>query len=266
MDDAGKTVGLQPQSPKGPQRQSTMAELLTTAAMDFIIEKIMDNFSQAYKNLKTFASDIKIQAAWGGAAVRAANLVRSFVHGQDLAAVVSGASLSFRVFEATFTMIEGDVDPVDPESNVVVLIGPDIAAPLLPWFDRIKDGMKYKQPPGGPGSYPNNSAIFNDLKAFDTAMRSIGQNTQAITDAVRNAYQQPTFGERGCIFSNSPTCHELLYPNGFKSVYTYLPPCGFQTFSGLPVPIIFMVYNKVSGVMYFDTPPFIPFKPAPNCP
>jgi hypothetical protein len=185
------------------------------------------------------------------------------VHGQNLAAVVSGASLSFRIFEAPFTMIEGEIDPVDPELNNVVMIGPDIAGPLLPWFDRIKDSMNLNKPPGSAGAYASASSIFEDLKGLNNALKGIAETGQGVSDAIRNAFQNSSAGEKGCIFSNSPTCGELLYPDGFKSVYTYVPPCGFQSFSGLPVPIIFMVFNKVSSVMYFDTPPFLPYKPPP---
>jgi hypothetical protein len=54
-------------------------------------------------------------------------------------------------------------------------------------------------------------------------------------------------------------------PEGFNSVYKYTPPPDFQCFSGLPAPILFMVCNKTTGVIYLDTPVFFPTKPKNSC-
>jgi hypothetical protein len=84
-----------------------------------------------------------------------------------------------------------------------------------------------------------------------------------VAEAVGGAFQGAGQGYRGCLFSSSPSCSQLVFPNGFKSVYTYNPPAGFQGFSGLPVPIIFMLFDKTHGVVYIDTPVFLPYQPPP---
>ena len=52
-----------------------------------------------------------------------------------------------------------------------------------------------------------------------------------------------------------------MYPDGFQSVYHYAGPGGGAGLGGLPVPIIFIVRNNVSGQMYFGTPVFLPTAP-----
>jgi hypothetical protein len=195
------------------------------------------------------------QAAFGAAAVAFASHLRSFVQGQELAAVVSGASMSFRVFKASFTMIEGELDAENPENNTVVMIGPDLIAPVKPIVDKIKTRMTTAN-----GRYKNGSEIYADLMEFKQKIEE-GITGTDVANAIANTFQNAKLGMKGCIFSNSATCGELIYPDGFEPVYTYTPPGNLANdFSGLPVPIVFMVQSKESGAMYFDTPVFLPFK------
>lgn len=271
MNEVGTRVGLAPVHPLGAHRpatfrteshrvwrDSTLAEVLTTTAMQYLVDTIMDNTLRVYKNAKQFAHDVMGQAAWGVVAIAAAQHIRAAVQGQDLAGVVAGASLSFRQFGAPYSMIEGEVDARNPNSNVVIMIGPDILAPALPFIQSIQNGMSYRKTLGSPGSYKNASSAVSDLVGLAKALINIQNQTQNVVQAVSNAFQNTSLAARPCILSASPTCGELLYPGGLASVYKYTPPQGFSTFSGIPVPIIFMVYSRSTGVVYFDTPPFFP--------
>jgi hypothetical protein len=68
----------------------------------------------------------------------------------------------------------------------------------------------------------------------------------------------PTGVDRPCLFSAAPDCAQLLFDAGFRPVYRYTPPPGFGSFTGLPLPIVFLVYNYRDNTMYFATPPFLP--------
>jgi hypothetical protein len=163
--------------------------------------------------------------------------------------------MSFRVFKASFTMIEGELDADNPESNTVVMIGPDVIAPVKPVVDKIKTRMMTAN-----GGYKNGSEIYKDLMEFKQKLEA-GITGVDAANILANTFQTAKLGMKGCIFSNSPTCAELIYPDGFEPVYTYTPPGNLANdFSGLPVPIVFMVQSKVSGAMFFDTPVFLPFK------
>ncbi len=247
-------------------RDSTLAEELTTLIVDTIVEKIQESLEETVMQAKTFVTQILVQGAWAAGAVVAAQAVRQFVHGQELAGVVSGASLSFRTFEAGFAMIEGTVETENPELNTLVMIGPDILAPSSAFIEKFKHSMKYRQilnPLANDGKYKNSSEIWDDLKDFRKALLSLTAATIDVVNAINNAFQPPPPGgaDRGCILSNAPDCGELHFPGGFDPVYTYSPPPGFSSFSGLPAPIITIVYNHVNGTMYFDTPVFVPLKP-----
>jgi hypothetical protein len=65
---------------------------------------------------------------------------------------------------------------------------------------------------------------------------------------------------------SDPNCVQLRFDSGIKSVYTYSPPPGFKCFSGLPLPIPFIVQDQLTGLMYFGTPAFLPTPKEPPPP
>jgi hypothetical protein len=242
--------------------KSTLTELAVTTIMEHLVEKL----SEPYNNAKQLATDILKQGAWGAAVVGITQHLRAFVHGQDIAGIVSGASLSFRVFNAPFSFVEADVDLEHPENNAVFLIGPSILSPVSPFIEKLQNGQKYGQalnPVADDGKYKSYGEIFKDLYGLWQALKAIQEATPGLANVINYAVQSPESVLRGCIFSSSPACGELLYPNGFNSVYEYAPPAGFEMFTGLPLPIVFMVFNSQTGTMYFGTPPFFPTPPAP---
>ncbi|MCX6612373.1 MAG: FG-GAP-like repeat-containing protein, partial [Acidobacteria bacterium] len=114
-------------SPKAPiRKESTLAEVLTTQAMQYVVDTMIDNFNKKYAAAKQYTTEIIGQAKYAGAVVAITQHLRQILHAQRLEGVVSGASLSFRVFEAPYSMIEANVEKTYPELNQVVVIGPEL--------------------------------------------------------------------------------------------------------------------------------------------
>ena len=81
-----------------------------TQASQWVVDKVIEDFNAKYKAGKQFATDIMTQAFAGAGVVLAVSHLRQFVQGQDTGTIVSGASLSFRLFEAPYAFIEGPWD------------------------------------------------------------------------------------------------------------------------------------------------------------
>jgi hypothetical protein len=248
----------QASGPFAGESESTLNEQLTAIATAYVVEKMQEHFSQTYVSAKQFTTDVLGQAAWGAGAIALAQHVRGFVQGQDITAVVSGASLSFRVFDSPGSMIEGPFDVDNPEMNIVVLIGPQIAGPLTESIDQFRALMQYGQPADPNGGARSVDEIVAQLKSFVQELGALRDTISGAAAVVGNALQTPGEALRGCVFSSAATCHGLVFPDGFKSVYEYTAPQGFGCFTGLPLPIVFLVYNATSGTMYFEAPPFFP--------
>lgn len=222
----------------------SLVELSTEIAVELIIDKICERLSPIEK----LRSDALQNAAWGAAAVAAAGRFKTQIGGQPLTAVVAGASLQFHNFLVPDSFIEADLDPDNALNTVVVTIGPDQVSP-------IDFNAKLAVLTTAQSSYEVSDAM---QKAYDFVVN--GQ-TSGVATTLGGAFQGRGVPYRGCFFSSAPTCTQLVYPSGFKSVYTYTPPPGFQSFSGIPIPIVFMVFDKTSGRVYIDTPVFLPYQP-----
>ena len=240
---------------------STLVELSVAQATEWVVDKVMEDFNEKYRNGKKFATDIMYQAAWGAAAVASVSHLRAYVQGQDIEEVVAGASLSFREFETPYSFIEGPWDLENPELNEVWIIGPRVFQAVQPLVDKIRDTMKYRKtldPVGDDGKYRNADQIKKDLKSFDQALRELQAQAEEFSAELGAVKQDPTGVDRPCLFSGSPDCGQLVYEAGFATAYQYTPPPGFESFSGLPLPVVFLVYNYRSNTMYFASPPFFP--------
>ncbi len=233
---------------------STLAEVAVTTATQFIVDKVSDYFSQTYSNAKQFTADVLGQAAWAAAATALAQHLRSQLNGQD-AATVAGASLSFHVFNSAPSFIECDCDIQQPNNNQVYLIGPDILTPITPFINAVQSAVNFRKAAGS-ASAKNFDQV---KKAFDDFRNKLNTLAASLATAVNNADQPPNEVANGCVILGAP-CGEIIYDNGFTSVYTYTPPDGFASLSGLPVPIIVLVYDSATGAAFFDTPVFFPTK------
>ena len=230
----------------GPSmRMSLLAEETVVMGLNVIIDKVMEASNPVLK----FRGDALGHASWAASAVIAAHHFTQKVQGQPLTAVVTGASLQFNVFKMFDSFVEADLDPDHPLNSVLVTIGPDqVDAPDFMEETAVIDAAGTSMQLG--------EAM---MKVYDFIRNG---KTDGVAEAVGGAFQGRGVGYRGCLFSSAPGCNQLVFPNGFKSVYTYDPPLGFDQFSGIPVPIIFLLFDKTHGVVYVSTPVFLPYQPV----
>ena len=224
-----------------PRPRSTIGEQLTVFAVNTVIEQL--------NTLKKLHNDVMKQAFSGVMLVGLASHLRAALTTSELVEVVAGASLSFRRFYAPYTMVEGfGFDEKYPQLNEVILLGPDTVAPGIDLFEAIK-GAKF-------------DTLWSSIKTLKDGHDKIKDFLGGADEAYANGVQRTHFAERPCIFTTAPGCVQLLFPNGFYSVYSYEPPPGFGTLVGIPLPIITLVRSSLTGEYSFATPPFIPFKPG----
>jgi hypothetical protein len=272
FEELAAATGLPPRTPefpglkRRPLLKSTLAEQLTTIAVNYVVEKIMDEGSKVYKNAKQFAVDTMKQAAWTAAAVGIASHLKATVLGGDLIEVISGASLSFREFNDPLpnqAIIEVPGDFEDAELTSVMIIGPDTVADTVngvkDLFQKMKDGFSYGlDPKNNPKQFKNFNELKKYLKEMKAKLLAVKKSVTGLQDTIDNAYQAADDVLPGCIFTADPACAQLIYNDGIKPVYRYTAPPGLQSLGGLPVPIIFIVQNQYTGLMYFGTPAFMP--------
>jgi hypothetical protein len=276
FNEIGRTVGMAPRvrtfpglgrtPPQTDFAKSTLAEQLATIAVDKLVEKVMEEVNDRVKNAKQFAVDIMGQAQWTAAAVAATAHLKDFVKGGDIIEVVSGASLSFRVFNEptpNWATIEVPGGFDEPQLSSVMIVGPDTFADVSngvqSLFDSIKQAVSYGiSPLTNPNKYKNRSQQKKHQKALKMKIAAAQSSANALQNTIANTYSYPGEVLRGCVFSSIAGCAQLYYEDGFDPVYRYDPPSGFSGFSGLPVPIVFIVQNQLTGEMYFGTPIFLP--------
>ncbi|MBI5503277.1 MAG: hypothetical protein HY899_00635, partial [Deltaproteobacteria bacterium] len=221
--------------------RSTLSEQLTIFAVNTVIDQM--------NTLKKLHNDVMGQAFSGVMLVALASHLRVALAGQELVEVVAGASLSFRRFYAPYTMVEGfGLDAKYPQLNEVILLGPETVAPGLELFEAIKSA-KF-------------DTLWSSVKTLTDGYGKIKDFLGEADEAYANGVQRTHFADSPCIFTSAPGCVQLLFPNGFYSVYSYEPPPGFGTLVGIPLPIITLVRSSLTGEYSFATPPFIPYKPG----
>lgn len=271
-------TGLPPRDASFPQAKAralhglaspkaSLAELAVTTAVDYMVEKVSEQASKLYKNARQYTVDILSQAAYTAAAVAAANELRAFVQGQDVVEVVSGASLSFREFQAAPAWIEVPADP-EPNVNVVLAIGPDLFSKSVQggtnFVKKLQDGYnKNLNPNTNPSRFRNPDEVYDALSRFlSVAEQGLNDVDGLVAQQSRLVFQSADRALAGCVFTSDPACRQLVYDDGILPVYTYAPPPGFTSLGGLPVPIVFIVYNAADGTMYFGNPAFLPCAPV----
>ena len=229
--------------------QGTLAELNVTMATQYVVDKLME----PYNNAKKYATHIVAQAAWTAAAVKLTSELRQFLEGQELVAVVAGASLSFREFQSAPSWIETYGND-DPSLNVVMVIGPDLVVQAADLYQKVKNGYNKTSST----RYKNADDVKKGLGDLQKSFKAAKSSLDKLKEQADRAFQSPDEVMNGCLFTADPKCRQLLYHNGFQPVYTYSPPPGFQSLGGLPVAIIVIVYDAGDGGMSFGTPSFLP--------
>ena len=174
-------------------------------------------------------------------------------------AVSSGASISFRVFGAPWAFIEANgLEWEYTELNSVILVGPDVLDLASPLIDKIKNAWKVGPTGDTSNKYKSMDAVKKDLKALKKGLEEIAAATEGMVENIEKMFQPTDEWPEDCLFSAHPECTQLVYPDGFESVYHYSGPSGGTGLGGLPVPIVFIVRNNVSGQIYISTPVFLP--------
>jgi hypothetical protein len=245
----------------GVEISSTLSELLVTQATQWVVDKIIDDFNERYKNAKQYGEDVMKQAFYGAFTVAAVSHVRQFIQSQDTGTFVAGASLSLHVFDAPYSMIEGPWDIQNPEMNEVYVIGPRLFEQVREFIEAIQEASDYRDvvdPTTEDGRYKSVEEIKEDLKEFRDYLQDVADE---FGDIAQRVYQPPDAVDAPCLFEAGPRCSQLIWENGFESVYEYEPPPGFESFTGLPLPIVFMIYNYRDNQFYFATPAFFPTLP-----
>ena len=231
----------------------TLAELAVTQATQMVVDKVMEDAKSTYKNAKKYVSDLMGQAVWSALAVSIAAELRHFLEGQEIVAVVSGASLSFREFQSAPSWIETAGND-DPSLNIVMVIGPDLAFQARDLVQKLKNGYNK----ASSAKFKNADEVKKNLKEMKKSFKDAQSSWDKLKEQADRAFQSPDEVENGCLFTADRMCRQLIYHNGFQPVYTYDPPPGFKSLGGLPVPIIVIVYDAADGGMYFGTPAFLP--------
>ncbi len=255
MNDFSEGLGIGRETRPFPGLKSLLVDSLVTLAINQAIEKAMAPLESA----KKYAKDILGQAAWGAATVALAHHARQFLAAQELIAVGSGASMSMHVFESPWAFIEAiGLEWEYTDLNTVALIGPDVLTAAKGTIDKITGAWG-----AAPGSgYTSADQVKKDLKELKSKLKEVLDSAGALADTVERSFQGTDEEAEDCLFSNHPECTQLLFSDGFDSVYRYSGPGGGSGLGGLPVPIVFIVRNNVSGQLYISTPVFLP-TPAP---
>lgn len=258
LADAGTAAGM---AARGVEVSSTLSEVLVTQATQWVVDKIIDDFNEKYKNAKQYGEDIMKQAAYGAFTVAAVSHVRRYIQSQDTGTFVAGASLSLHVFNGPYSMIEGPWDIQNPEMNEVYVIGPRLFEQVQEFIETIQESSDYRDVVDlttEDGRYKSVEEIKEDLKEFRDYLQDVANEFGDIAERV---YQPPDAVDAPCVFEAGPRCSQLIWESGFESVYEYVPPAGFESFTGLPLPIVFMIYNYRDNQFYFATPAFFPTLP-----
>jgi hypothetical protein len=232
-------------------RDSFLMELLTEQAIEFVIQKAFEEVSPIHK----FVSDMYGNAAWAAAVVAVSNQFRTNVGAGSLTAVIAGAWMSVHAFEMPDSAIEGAVDTDDPLNNVVITIGPKVFERNGLNVDAEADSLI-----GLLGTLIKAGELYGALSKVKDWLENGADSADGVAKIVEDSFQGPSEGLKGCLFSSAPDCGQLIFGNGFVSVHDIEPPQGYEVFTGLPVPILFIVYNRTTGALFIDTPVFLPTK------
>lgn len=170
----------------------------------------------------------------GGVLVTAQDLLRPFRNAGSLVSIVTGASASFHVFEAPWSMIEGfGFDPDFPEGNQVFAVGPDTINQFQEMLAPLSD-------------HPES---FDDLGEMVDFFDGVREGAETFGANFNPDNLAPWSVLRGCIFDASPACSELVFLNGIRSVHSS---------GSFPAPVLFLVRNVTTGNWDVLVAPFLP--------
>ena len=166
----------------------------------------------------------------------AADLLQPYVNGGNIVGIVTGGSLALHVFEIPNSVIEGfGFDPTLSPNNAVTMVGPGL-------IDAIENAIT-----GLPGA-----GSFKDLNTIMDEVQTQLDNANDLENAWKEANSSPMGVRRGCILDGAPGCRQLVYPDGFTSVYSV------DSGLSLPAPVLMIVRNLESGGIAVFVANFVP--------
>jgi hypothetical protein len=196
-----------------------------TAAPRFTLPGLMSAVRIRNNMLKDTYLPYLGEVAWAMGVVIAADLLQEYANAGVIVGIISGASQSFHAFHIPNSAIEGfGFDPTLSPNNAVTIIGPS----LLQAASDAASGL----------------SSAGDIKDVNSAMDAVQtqlDNASALESAWDDANSMPVGVTRGCILVTTPGCRQLLYPDGFASVYDA------EGVLNLPAPVLMIVRNLESG-------------------
>ncbi len=228
LSRAGKTPGLQraatPPPPAQPQFFSLGGLMTGSALRTRLIKKIYVPLIQ--------------QLLKSGLILAGEDLLKQYANAGELVGVISAGSVSIHIFDAPNSVIEGlGLNGTLPEASQVLMVGPDAINAVQDAITNL-GGIEIKN--------------LNDLQG---AFKTIADAARSVEDAFNKANSTPKATYRGCLFDPSPDCLQLIYPDGFASVYksTGLP---------IPAPVLIVVRNVSTGNFDVTLANFVPTQPG----
>jgi hypothetical protein len=166
------------------------------------------------------------EVAWAMGTVIAADLLQEYANASAIAGIISGASQSFHAFHIPNSVIEGfGFDPTLSPNNAVTMIGPSLLDAAA-----------------GAASGLSSAGSIKDVNTAMDAIQTQLDKASALDSAWDDANSIPRGGVvSGCILSGTPGCRQLIYPDGFASVYDA------EGLLNLPAPVLIIVRNLESG-------------------
>ena len=77
--------------------------------------------------------------------------------------------------------------------------------------------------------------MYSALSDIHAWLVNGADSAAGVAEIIHDSFQGPSEGIKGCLFSSAPDCGQLVFGDGFASVYDYTPPDGFESLTGLPV-------------------------------
>ncbi|MEE4637500.1 MAG: putative Ig domain-containing protein [Wenzhouxiangella sp.] len=186
--------------------------------------------------MRDFYAPYVIDVATSMGSIIAADLLQGQMGGAEAVGIVTGSSLAIHLFDIPNSVIEGfGFDSTLSPNNTVTMIGPSL----------LEAGQN------AAGDLPS-ASDFKQANTRMDAVQSVIDSANEVEQAWNDANSIPSGVASGCILDLRPGCGQLLYPDGFTSVYS--SDGGLS----LPASVLIITRNLKSGGSVVFTANFMP--------
>ncbi|NKI34565.1 PASTA domain-containing protein [Wenzhouxiangella sp. XN79A] len=211
----------------------------TAQAGRFTLPGILTASSIRTRIIKTVYVPYLGEAARMLGAVAAADLLQTYTNAGALVGIITGASQAIHVFDVAPSALEGfGFDPTLSPNNAVTMIGPAL-------FAAASDAA----------SALSSASDVRDVNSAMDAIQGVLDAATGLDQAWDDANSMPIGVARGCILDGTPGCRQLIYPDGFASVYEA------DGVLSLPGPVLIVARNLESGSWAVFVANFVPTAP-----